>query len=59
MSVDAKDSSPEGPPEDCFICDATLAAVGLLIAGIFLYISIDVLTKGKLTSAITRGVTGE
>jgi hypothetical protein len=45
--------------KDCAICDAGLAAVGLILGGIFIYIAVDVLSGGKLTSAITRGVTGE
>lgn len=44
------------PDEECAICNKALAGVGLLIAGIFLYISIDVFTNGGLTRLFTKAV---
>jgi len=39
--------------EECVGCGKVLAAVGLVISAVFLYISIDVFTNGKLTSLFT------
>jgi hypothetical protein len=41
--------------KSCAICDLGLATVGLLIGCVFLYISIDIFTKGAITRSITRG----
>lgn len=40
--------------KECALCGKGLAIVGLLIAGLFLYVSFDVLMDGKVTSMITR-----
>jgi hypothetical protein len=50
-----EESSPE---EECVSCGKVLAGVGLVLSAIFLYISIDVFTNGKLTSLITRSNRG-
>jgi hypothetical protein len=49
--LDAKDSSPE----ECMVCDVGLAVVGLVVAAVFLYISVDVLSSGRLTGLFTGG----
>lgn len=45
------------PKEDCALCNVTdklLATLGLAIGVVFVYISLDILTGGRLTSAISR-----
>jgi hypothetical protein len=49
---DARESSPE----ECVLCGRVLAGVGLLISVVFLYISIDVLSDGRLSSIFSKGV---
>lgn len=51
--MDDVDLVPE--EKECAICDVGLAAVGLVIGIVFLYISIDVLSKGAVTRLLTRG----
>ena len=43
------------PEKKCRLCDIVLPAVGLLIAGLFAYMAIDVLSGGKLTGALGLG----
>lgn len=40
------------PDEDCALCDKAMAIVGLVIAAAFIYISVDVITKGNLTTML-------
>lgn len=39
---------------ECVVCGKALAFLGLVIGAVFLYVSIDVLMGGRLTSALTR-----
>ena len=45
--------------KECKLCNIALAGIGLLIAGLFAYMSIDVLSGGKLTSALGLGTAHE
>lgn len=45
--------------KECLVCDWTMAGVGLIVGMVFLYISIDVLSKGALTKALMRGGTDD
>lgn len=51
---DAKESGPEDKKE-CKACGFVFAAVGLFLGTVFLYMSIDVLSGGKLTSILGLG----
>lgn len=44
----------EDTQEECILCGKALAIVGLVVAGIFLYISVDVFTDGGLTKLLSR-----
>lgn len=48
--LDTEDSSTE----DCVMCGKVLGVVGLVISAVFFYISVDVLSGGKLTAMLTR-----
>lgn len=45
--------------KECKACGYVLAGIGLVIGGLFLYMSIDVLTNGGLTRAIGLGTSRE
>jgi hypothetical protein len=46
--------TPE-PAKECVLCGRALAGLGVLIGLVFLYMSIDVLTDGKLTQLLGLG----
>lgn len=43
------------PQQECVACGYVLAGVGLVIGVVFLYMSIDVLSGGKLTQILGLG----
>lgn len=49
--------NPNEPPEErkCVLCDRVWALFGIAIGVVFLYMSIDILTGSKLTSALSGG----
>ena len=51
-SLDTKESPSA---KDCKFCGYVLAGVGLVMGAMFLYMSFDVLTGGRLTSALGLG----
>jgi len=52
-NIYADEPSQEKP--ECKACGYVLAAVGLFLGTVFLYMSIDVLSGGKLTSILGLG----
>lgn len=44
----------EDEKKNCALCDKGLALFGLLVAGFFLYISVDLLAGGKVTGLWSR-----
>lgn len=57
MALNLFGNSDDESKKDCALCDVTdklLAGLGLAIGVVFVYISIDILTGGRLTSALSR-----
>lgn len=50
-----EDVPVEVEEEECKTCGYVLAGVGILVGVLFLYMSFDVLTGGKLTSVLGLG----
>jgi hypothetical protein len=42
---------------ECVMCDRALAVFGILVGLVFIYISVDILTDGRITSALSPGGT--
>lgn len=49
------DATPVEGERKCVLCDRVWALFGIAIGVVFLYMSIDILTGSKLTSALSRG----
>lgn len=55
---DTMETVEEGK-EECVVCGYVLAGIGLVIGALFLYMSFDVLSGGKITSALGLGTARE
>lgn len=55
MEEEFTEDVPVEVEEECKTCGYVLAGVGILVGVLFLYMSFDVLTGGKLTSALGLG----
>lgn len=56
-SADENHTVEETPSakDECVLCGRALAGLGVLIGLVFLYMSVDVLTDGKLTQLLGLG----
>lgn len=46
---------PAEEQKECVLCGRALAGIGVVLGLVFLYMSIDVLTNGKLTQVLGLG----
>ena len=46
----------EDSKSECALCGKALAVVGLVLAGVFLYMSVDVFSNGRLSGLFVRSV---